>query len=156
MASATQVQTPARASASGDCFQWLAGAFAPRDEARSLFVLIRRNAASVESIRDLIAVPPEIEAALCLYARHHPEDARGIEKVLSFRKRVREEFDRLVRESKPPTTLSNQPYVRGDQISQANKTWRRSVGWKILGLFPSTSGPYPTRTGPSHHPKTGP
>jgi len=32
----------------------------------------------------------------CLYAQHHPEDARGIEKVLSFRKRVREEFDRLV------------------------------------------------------------
>jgi hypothetical protein len=36
----------------------------------------------------LIAVPPEIEAVLCLYAKHHPEDASGIEKVLSFRKRV--------------------------------------------------------------------
>jgi hypothetical protein len=35
---------------------------------------------------NLIAVPPEIEAVLCLYAKHHPEDAPGIEKVLSFRK----------------------------------------------------------------------
>jgi hypothetical protein len=50
----------------------------------------------------LITVPPEIEAVLYLYARHHPEDASGIEKVLSFRKRVRAEFDRLVRESEPP------------------------------------------------------
>ena len=50
----------------------------------------------------LIAVPPEIEAVLCLYAKHHPEDVSGIEKVLSFRKRVRAEFDRLVHESEPP------------------------------------------------------
>jgi hypothetical protein len=98
MASTTQVQTRHSAFAPGDCFQWLDGPRAPRDEARGLFVLIRGNAASVESIRDLIAVPPEIEAVLCLYAKHHPEDARGIEKVLGFRKRVREEFDRLVRE----------------------------------------------------------
>jgi hypothetical protein len=54
----------------------------------------------------LIAVPPEIEAVLCLYAKHHPEDARGIERVLRFRKRVREEFDRLVRESESPPPLA--------------------------------------------------
>jgi hypothetical protein len=60
--------------------------------------LIRRNANSVEAIRELIAVPPEIEDALRLYASHHPEDAKGIEKVLRFRRRVREEFDRLVHE----------------------------------------------------------
>ena len=36
------------------------------------------------------------------YAKHHPEDALGIEKVLGFRKRVRAEFDRLVRESESP------------------------------------------------------
>jgi hypothetical protein len=96
MASATQVQTPAPVFASGDCFQWLDGAQAPRDEARGLFVLVRGNAASVESVRDLIAVPPGIESALRLYMTRHPEDAQGIEKVLEFRKRVREEFDRLV------------------------------------------------------------
>jgi hypothetical protein len=54
----------------------------------------------------LIAVPPEIEAVLCLYAKHHPEDARGIERVLRFRKHVREEFDRLVRESESPPPLA--------------------------------------------------
>src|SRR6266404_3063122 len=96
MASATQVQTRRSTFASGDCFQWLDCARAPRDEARGLFVLIRDNVDSIESVRDLIAVPPKIEALLSLYAKHHPEDAEGIEKVLGFRKRVREEFDRLV------------------------------------------------------------
>jgi hypothetical protein len=55
-----------------------------------------------KSLRDAVSspeVPPEIEAVLCLYAKHHPEDALGIEKVLGFRKRVRAELDRLVRES---------------------------------------------------------
>jgi hypothetical protein len=96
MASATQVQTRHCAFAPADCFEWLDGDHAPRDEARGLFVLIRGEAASIESVRELIAVPPEIEAVLCLYATRHPEDARGIERVLRFRKRVREEFDRLV------------------------------------------------------------
>jgi hypothetical protein len=99
MATCPQVQTPTSAFDSEDCFQWLEGPFAARDEARGLFVLIRRNSASVESIRELIAVPPEIEAVLLLYAKQHQEDARGIEKVLAFRKRVREEFDRLLREA---------------------------------------------------------
>jgi hypothetical protein len=106
IASATQVQTTARVLASGDCFQWIDGTQAPRDEARGLFVLVRGNAASTESIRDLIAVPPEIEAALCLYASQHAKDAQGIEKVLSFRKRVREEFDRLIGEWEPLSKIS--------------------------------------------------
>jgi hypothetical protein len=42
---------------------------------------------------------PHIERTLELNLRQHPEDARGIEKVLRFRKRVREELDRLVREA---------------------------------------------------------
>ena len=45
-----------------------------------------------ESIRELITVPPDIERTLQLYLRRHPEDARGIEKVLSFRRRVRAEL----------------------------------------------------------------
>jgi hypothetical protein len=97
---AFQFRPVAAVSALRDCFQQgLDGAQAPRDEARGLFVLIRSNAASVESIRDLIAVPPEIEGVLLCYARKHPEDAQGIAKVLGFRKRVREEFDRLVANS---------------------------------------------------------
>jgi hypothetical protein len=108
MASATHVQTSTLPSDSGDSFQWLGGDFAPRDEARGLFALIRRKADSVESIRDLIAVPPEIEGALSLYATHHPEDASGIERVLQFRKRVREEFDRLVANSLQHRANENQ------------------------------------------------
>jgi hypothetical protein len=65
--------------ASQDCFQWIEGDFAPREEARGLFILVRRNASSVEAVRDLIAVPPRIEAALQLYMSRHPEDARGSE-----------------------------------------------------------------------------
>ena len=64
--------------------------------------MIGRNRDTVDFIRELIAVPPWIEHALVLYARRFPEEAPAIEKVLRFRKRVRAEFDRLVRESEPP------------------------------------------------------
>jgi hypothetical protein len=80
---------------------WLDGTAAPRAEARGLLTLVRGNAASVEAIWELIGVSPRTEHVLRFYMRKHPEDARGIEKVLSFRKRVREEFDRLVGESEP-------------------------------------------------------
>ena len=111
MASTTQVQIRHSPFAPADCFEWLGGDHAPRDEARGLFVLIRRHAASVEAVRDLIAVPPEIEAVLFLYAKGHPEDVRGIEKVLRFRRRVREEFDRLVRASEKPAPIAQLPGV---------------------------------------------
>ena len=58
--------------------------------------MLGRNGETVESIRSLIAVPPEIEDALTLYARRNPEDAFGIERVIRFRRRVAEEFERLV------------------------------------------------------------
>jgi hypothetical protein len=80
-------------------FQWLDGAAGPRAEARGLFALVRGNAASIEATRDLIGISPRIETVLRFYMRMRPEDARGIEKVLNFRKRVWEEFDRLVGES---------------------------------------------------------
>lgn len=38
-----------------------------------------------------------------LYVQRHPEDARGIERVLQFRERVSAEFERLVRESETPS-----------------------------------------------------
>jgi hypothetical protein len=106
MASATHVQTSTPASDSGDGFQWLGGDFAPRDEARGLFALIRHKTDSVEAVRELIAVPPAVEDALRLYVSHYPEDAQGIEKVLRFRKRVREEFDRLVRALEKPAPIA--------------------------------------------------
>jgi hypothetical protein len=64
--------------------------------------MVGRNGDTVDSIRELIAVPPWIEDALGLYGRRFPEDAPAIEKVLRFRTCVREEFDRLVRESVSP------------------------------------------------------
>ena len=72
-------------------------------EARNLFALVGRSDITVESTRELITVPPDIQRILRLYLRRHPEDAPGIEKVLRFRKRVREEFDRLMSESEKPT-----------------------------------------------------
>lgn len=75
---------------------WLDGAVAPRAEARGLLALVRTDAASIEAVRELIGISPRIENALHRYMQAHPEDARGIEKVLRFRERVREEFERLV------------------------------------------------------------
>ena len=75
---------------------WLDRTASPREEARILFDMMIRKQETVESIRELIAVPLEIEEALTLYARRHPEDAFGIERVLKFRKRVAEEFDGLI------------------------------------------------------------
>jgi len=107
MATASPVQALEVASqAVAGSSQWLKSTATPKEEARNLYAMMARSGDTIESIRDLIAVPPETEALLSLYAKHHPEDARGIEKVLSFRKRVWEEFDRLVRESEKPAPES--------------------------------------------------
>ena len=74
-----------------------------------------------KSLRDAVSspeVPPEIEAVLCLYAKHHPEDALGIEKVLGFRKRVRAEFDRLVRESEKPVAVAGRHCCSASQLAR--------------------------------------
>ena len=78
----------------------------PREEARNLVALIGRNGNTVESIRQLIAVPANIEQALKHYARLHPQDAEGVEIVLEFRRLVAKEFDRLVR-GRPRLDLVN-------------------------------------------------
>lgn len=89
---------------------WLDRAVAPREEALSLFALIGRNSDTVEPVRELIAVPPRMEAALLLYAKRNPEDALSIERVLQFRRRVAEEFERLEeqkRETIFPVAIAN-------------------------------------------------
>jgi hypothetical protein len=58
--------------------------------------MIGRNGDTVERLRELIAVPPEVEATLRNFARVNPKDAPGVERVLRFRELVLEEFDRLV------------------------------------------------------------
>ena len=68
----------------------------PRDEARDLYRMVTCGNSSVDSIRELIAVPATIEAALREYARRYPEDGKRIEVVLHFRERVAEQFEMLV------------------------------------------------------------
>jgi hypothetical protein len=99
MATSLQIQTfeviPPIAVEKTDS-HWLERTASPREEARILFEMMQRSGGTVESIRELIAIPPEVKAALTLYARRHPEDAFGIERVLKFRQRVGHEFERLV------------------------------------------------------------
>ena len=63
---------------------------------RILIEMMRRTGASIEDTRELIEVPQQQEAALRLYALSNPEDAPGIERVIRFRRRVAEEFERLL------------------------------------------------------------
>jgi hypothetical protein len=75
---------------------WLERTTSPREEARILFEMMRRSGGTVESFRELIAIPRAIEEALMLYARKYVEDGSGIERLFKFRRRVAEEFERLV------------------------------------------------------------
>jgi len=87
---------------------WLDRTASPREEARILFEMMQRTGGTVDSIRELIAIPPEIEEALTLYAYKHPEDAFGIERVIRFRRRVAEEFERrAVQEETDRSTFLN-------------------------------------------------
>jgi len=51
------------------CSHWLDCAATPRQEARNLFALVGTRGVTVESIRELITVPPDIERTLQLYLR---------------------------------------------------------------------------------------
>ena len=68
----------------------------PLDEARDLHSMTVYGSCTVESIRELISVPPEIEAALIAYADHYPKDGDRIRCVLRFRRKVGVEFERLL------------------------------------------------------------
>jgi hypothetical protein len=58
---------------------------------------MKQKGETVESIRELIEVPAEIREKLRVFALMHPEERPEIELVQRFRKRVAEEFERLVR-----------------------------------------------------------
>lgn len=64
----------------------------PLDEARDLHRMVLYGSCTVESIRDLISVPPDIKAALLAYADRYPKDGERIHCVLRFRRRVAEEL----------------------------------------------------------------
>ena len=78
----------------------------PLDEARDLHRMVLHGSCTVESIRDLISVPPDIEAALLAYADRYPKDGERIHCVLQFRQRVAQEFERLLRYEMSFTTVS--------------------------------------------------
>lgn len=79
----------------------------PKVEAQALLKLVRFNGSTVETIRELIAIPAETEEYFRSYVAHHPEEESPIERVIEFRRRVGEEFDRMVRESenRPPLAV---------------------------------------------------
>lgn len=68
-----------------------------KEEARALFEMVGRNGDTVDSIRELIRVPPKVKAWLLEQARYSPRGRCGIEKVLRFRWRVLVEFERPLR-----------------------------------------------------------
>jgi hypothetical protein len=68
----------------------------PLDEARDLHRMVIQGSCTVESMRDLISVPPEIESALLAYADRYPKDGQRVQRVLQSRRRVGEEFERLL------------------------------------------------------------
>jgi len=77
----------------------------PLDEARDLYRMTVYGSCTVESIRELISVPPDIEAALIAYADHYPKDGDRIRCVLRFRRKVGVEFERLLQSNMAVTDL---------------------------------------------------
>jgi hypothetical protein len=69
---------------------------APRVEAEALFTAMRKTGDTAESIRDLIAVSLEDRKRLDEFAQSYPEEAPRIGLALHFRRRVSEEFERLI------------------------------------------------------------
>ena len=85
----------------------------PLDEARDLHRMTVYGSCTVESMRDLISVPPEIEAALLAYADHYPKDGDRIRCVLRFRRRVGVEFEKLLQCDMPLTESRNADVSEG-------------------------------------------
>jgi hypothetical protein len=80
---------------SGGEYQWGSGCTAVR-EAAALFEMVRRGKASLDSVRELISVPSDIEGILRLYATQNPSEASGVARMLRFRESVSKEFEQLV------------------------------------------------------------
>ena len=67
----------------------------PKAEARSLLPLVGRNGDTIETVRELIGVSSRTERFLLAYGRKHPEEEPGILRILEFRQRVANEFEKL-------------------------------------------------------------
>jgi len=92
MATAPQIHS----TESIDKHDWMLHPAAPRIEAQALFVAMRQNKETVESIRELIEVSTESPNNLKAFVRCYPEEAQWIELSLLFRKLVATEFERLI------------------------------------------------------------
>lgn len=92
MATAVQIHRTVR-SRSND---WITRTASPRTEALALFVAMKQKGETAELIRELIGVPVRIREKLRVFALMHPEERSAIELALRFRKRVAEEFERLI------------------------------------------------------------
>jgi hypothetical protein len=57
--------------------------------------MLGRNCRTMEALREPISIPAETEQFLHAYLVHHPQDQKSIERVIEFRRRVGEEFERL-------------------------------------------------------------
>jgi len=68
----------------------------PEYEARGLFALLGHNGNTPDAIRQLIEVPPQVEASLRAFIRLHPAEGFEIEHMLSFRQKVAQEFEHLL------------------------------------------------------------
>lgn len=88
------------------------------NEAKALFRMIGAEH-TVEELRELIAVPPKIEAVLLAYAETFPEEAYFVERVLKFRVAVLEEFDHLVRDG----LQVNSPEEEGTELDAIEETY---------------------------------
>jgi len=67
----------------------------PAFEAQGLFALLE-NGNTVDDIRRLIEVPPDVEASLRAFIRSYPEESFEIAYMLSFRQKVALEFERIL------------------------------------------------------------
>jgi hypothetical protein len=81
----------------------------PLDEARDLHRMVIFGSSTIDAMRDLISVPPKIEGALLAYADRYPKDGQRIQCVLQFRRRVAEEFERLL--------YCDMSFVEGPQLN---------------------------------------
>ena len=82
----------------------------PQDEARDLYRMVAKGSCSVDSIRELIDVPTNIEAALLAYAKAYPKDGERIHCVLQFRRKVGAYFEELVQQQEPLSASESQNF----------------------------------------------
>jgi len=94
----------------------------PGEEAGRLVALVGHNGDTVETIRELIAVPPEIEKALLGFAKAYPEEAAGVHLLLEFRGKVSEEFERLCKPQPCASADSSTTTAFGNSSAPASKT----------------------------------